>query len=619
MASRYWVDPRLPDTEVATLHRVFQSVGYRQTEGDDWDFYWDGVVPSGDFFRALVPGQRVNCFPALDAFSVKSDLHDNIVESDRVAGKIFRRIHPRSFSMPDGYDDWRAQAKLDPDQLWLLKPIALGGGQEIKLIRDPDTVPKGHEWMVQEYLSRPHQLSGHKYGLRFFPLITGLDPLLCYLHRDGVCKLASRPYTLDPASLDDRFVHLASASLQERHHEVARGTDLQGYRNELRELSIDDEKLFSEIREAILRMLLALREQALLENRAVRCRLDGCYLLLGVDVLVDDDLRPWIIECNVSPGLGVGPYDQAATEIVAAKDRVVADLLSLVGVGRGALPHIDSDPSSWRARAEYELAGARGWERLWPAADSDRFVPCLPLPRPLDRALASDACAGIVPGEPVLRPAEHLEATPLGDGLVVYDCTPNRLYALNASAAAVWLGLGERIKLASLIDELSEAFVDVPRPSIEGEVWDLLVAWAQRGLLAGFEHNAESSSELDDSISRAAAPLTVLGRRRGGLLIVPTSSCGLEDAAPIELPPVSGRRLVLVASAVGDRAALRLGSPAAALDALLTAPEAKTALSSAGAVSLATWLDRVEIFELEAPGGASAEVKRLLDLLASSG
>ncbi|MCP4200935.1 MAG: hypothetical protein GY769_03275 [bacterium] len=615
---RYFVDPRLPDSEVATLHRVLQSVGYRQTEGDDWDFYWDGVVPSGDFFRALAPGQRVNCFPALDAFSVKSDLHDNIVESDRVAGKIFRRIHPHSFSMPDDYKAWRAQAKLDPDQLWLLKPKALGGGREIELIREPDTVPRDHKWMVQEYISRPHLLSGLKYGLRFFPLITALDPLLCYLHTDGVCKMASRPYTLDPASLDDRFVHVANASLQHRHQEVARATDLHGYRNQLRELSIDDEKLFSEIRAAILRMLLALREQALLENRAVRCRLDGCYLLLGVDVLVDEDLRPWIIECNVNPALGVGPYDRAATEIVTAKDRIVTDLLSLVGVGRGAVPDIGPDPTSWRVRTEHELAGARGWERLWPTTDSDRFVPCLPLLRPLDRALASDACAGIAPSEPALRPAEHLQATPLGDGLVVYDCTPNRLYALNASAAAVWLGLAEGIEPASLIDELSEAVVEVTGPSIAGEVWDLLVAWAQRGLLAGFERNAESSSESDDPSSREAAPLTVLGRRRGGLLIIPTSGCGLEETAPIELPPVSGRRLVLLASAAGGRATLRLGSPAAALDALLTAPEARTALSSAGAASLATWLDRAEIFELAAPDGASGEGGRLLNLLASS-
>lgn len=49
--------------------------------------------------------------------------------------------------------------------------------------------------------------------------------------------------------------------------------------------------------------------------------------LFGFDILIDDTLKPWLLEVNLSPSLGCdSPLD------VRVKSALIADLFTLVGV-----------------------------------------------------------------------------------------------------------------------------------------------------------------------------------------------------------------------------------------------------------------------------------------------
>lgn len=52
-----------------------------------------------------------------------------------------------------------------------------------------------------------------------------------------------------------------------------------------------------------------------------------CFELFGFDILVDENIKPWLLETNLSPALSCdSPLDQKV------KSNCIADLISLAGI-----------------------------------------------------------------------------------------------------------------------------------------------------------------------------------------------------------------------------------------------------------------------------------------------
>ena len=55
----------------------------------------------------------------------------------------------------------------------------------------------------------------------------------------------------------------------------------------------------------------------------------NCFEILGFDVLIDSDLKPWLLEVNLSPSLATdSPLD------LAIKSTLLTDTFNMVGVKR---------------------------------------------------------------------------------------------------------------------------------------------------------------------------------------------------------------------------------------------------------------------------------------------
>lgn len=53
----------------------------------------------------------------------------------------------------------------------------------------------------------------------------------------------------------------------------------------------------------------------------------NCFELLGFDILIDDDLVPWLLEVNLSPSLNTdSPLD------LRVKSKLISDLFNLIGI-----------------------------------------------------------------------------------------------------------------------------------------------------------------------------------------------------------------------------------------------------------------------------------------------
>lgn len=470
------------------------------TEGDDngWETCWYTGMPPKSVFAALTSDQTINHIPGNNALTIKSNLYATLARArERVVARTgedsaeARRMtfFPRVYGMPEDYHALQEAARQRPEAHWIVKPRNSARGKGISMLRDVAAAPLDNASMVQEYVANPHTISGHKYVLRLYVLITSVEPLRVYVYNEGSAKLASAPYSND---IDDVYAHLTNPDVNATN--TANDSpvvfrSLAQYRQWLREQGHDDEVLFARLREMAALTAIAAREPMRRRLQETPGDTRGCYELLGLDCLVDDTLNPWIIECNLSPSLEVcaGPDDGGDVE-EQTKRRLVADMVRLLDLNqRDAGSETDSaDPAErlrQQARAEHARAG--DYTRVYPNAEAERYLPFFPLPRLADLVLADDATGGRV-SRPRVQPwatREIIEAERLG----LYCEHTGTLYTPNATAAWIWLQAVDGAEPDAIADALLEAGQQAgqaPEPwAVRQQVWDVLADSAADGLL----------------------------------------------------------------------------------------------------------------------------------------
>jgi tubulin polyglutamylase TTLL6/13 len=67
-------------------------------------------------------------------------------------------------------------------------------GKGIFLTRNCDWVVQGEHYVAQRYLHKPYLIDGLKFDLRIYVLVTGVNPLRCFIYKEGLARFATEPY-----------------------------------------------------------------------------------------------------------------------------------------------------------------------------------------------------------------------------------------------------------------------------------------------------------------------------------------------------------------------------------------------------------------------------------------
>lgn len=91
-------------------------------------------------------------------------------------------------------------------------------------------------------------------------------------------------------------------------------------------MGINVDKLFDGIKDIIIKTCISAEPFMLCSgNKSVGHR-NNCFELYGFDILIDANLKPWLIEVNVCPSLSsTSPLDKRI------KATLISDILNLVG------------------------------------------------------------------------------------------------------------------------------------------------------------------------------------------------------------------------------------------------------------------------------------------------
>jgi len=325
---------------------------------DSFTLAWIFVKEFGpSHFRRLRVGQKVNMLPGHWVFCAKDQLarqlerawHTIEQRTDKETADRLLCFWPRSWDLPRQlhklHEDWTAK----PGQGIILKPPGSSRGRKILLARDlaevDDLCLSGYVTderpLAQEYIAAPLTVGGRKTSMRVFVAVTGVDPLRVFMYDQVLVRFAGAEYSGDPETYGDISVHLTNVDQQDPSNAL-KDMDLKrydGFKCDWDSLidylertrgadAVDATAIWDGIRDLVAGSMLACEaELTSVVLRDVPSRFNA-FEVYGFDVLLDEQLHPYLLEVNHSPSLG--PEGQVASEV---KTDMFRDLLALADVG----------------------------------------------------------------------------------------------------------------------------------------------------------------------------------------------------------------------------------------------------------------------------------------------
>jgi len=285
-----------------TIYDVLRARGWKETESEvDWDVAWvdTGWLRENFDGMHLEEHQRINHFRNHYELTRKDNLIKNLKRMQRQLQREGKEeearkydFFPGTYVLPADYGLFVEEFKSQQGAIWIMKPIGKAQGNK-------------------------------KFDLRIYVLVTSYSPLTVYMYRAGFARFSSYRYNTHAKNLGDNYVHLTNVAIQKTGPGYDAGA---GCKWPLRNLKLylmakfgigPTDQLFLEMQELCISSLLAVQKTMINDKH--------CFEMYGYDILIDEQLKPWLIEVNASPSLA---RENALDSQV--KDALVADTINLV-------------------------------------------------------------------------------------------------------------------------------------------------------------------------------------------------------------------------------------------------------------------------------------------------
>lgn len=326
-------------TDTRLINLLLQSHGLMEVPMNETDFnvLWMGSHPKPDILRNLMPYQKVNHFPRSYEITRKDRLYKNIEAMQRSKGLRNLDFIPQTFLLPTETRDL-ISAHFRYRGPWIVKPKASSRGRGIYIVNNPEKILTDESVIVAQYINNPLLIDGHKCDLRLYVAVTNYDPLLIYLYEEGLVRFAAVKYDGRSQYIWNPCMHLCNYSINKFHVDYIKSEDpdaedvghkwtLSALLRHLRSMGQDTESLMQRIEDIIIKSILATASGIVSGLKQFVKHPETCFELFGFDILIDDTLKPWLLEVNLTPSLGCdSPLD------VRLKSALMADLLTLVGI-----------------------------------------------------------------------------------------------------------------------------------------------------------------------------------------------------------------------------------------------------------------------------------------------
>ena len=305
---------------LSDLHIDYQAASDRSV------LVWNDTIRDADYFTSLQPWQVVNRIPMINLICRKAPFVRTVHRIGRFFPAHYNFI-PRSFILPHQNVPF-AQVLNSTRRRYIIKPDcgALGNGIQIIEPGKPFT-PWTRLAVAQEYIESA-LIDGYKFDLRVYALVASTSPLRVYVYRNGIARFCS-----EPAASRTIFSELTNTAVNMKNPAASAASitkTIEEVFGRLKQQGVDVEKIWKEIDRVIALTMISV--SGFIAHAAnTKCPSAGyprCFQVLGFDILLDKDWKPWVLEVNYRPSLEFGTQEERQMKVEMLKDvvRIAAPL-----------------------------------------------------------------------------------------------------------------------------------------------------------------------------------------------------------------------------------------------------------------------------------------------------
>lgn len=381
---------RIEKVGAHVVRETFLANGLHATKAKDFCMQWSAPGLRDSAYRGLHEFQKVNHFPGSTELTRKDRLWTNFNRMAKRFGIEAFDFVPDSYVLPGQAQEFLDVYELNTQQLWIVKPASSCCGRGIFLLRDIGKLPLHEPSVVCRYVDKPLLIQSLKFDLRIYVLVTSFEPLRAYVYREGLARFATKPYSADEEHLKDSYRHLTNYSVNRKSKafqenqeaqadNVGHKWSLSALNKHLRYEGVDVDLMWSRIMDLIVKTLLCVEPHVASKARATAPYSSNCFEIFGFDVIVDEDLKPWLLEVNLSPSMATdSPLDWQI------KSSLLSDSFNLAGIAHADYRAVITS----RMRAKLQ--------ELRRASEASEELPAAP-----QRAPTRTRCASELPAVPL--------------------------------------------------------------------------------------------------------------------------------------------------------------------------------------------------------------------------
>ena len=269
---------------------------------------------------------------------MKDNLYFNYIKMKRKYNKYFNYM-PETYIYPNDKDEIIkkfSNYSLNINNLWLIKPPNKGGGKGITIFESLKNI-NTNRFLLTKYITNLHLINDKKYDLRVYALVTGLKPLRIYLNKEGLIRFATKNFTLNYSSFRNKYIHITNTDINIKNKdfikpnisniEQANTWNFYTFEKYLKRINIDFGLIKTRISDIIIKSIISIYQNLTLELNQNKLNDNNFYDLLGYDIILTKDYKPYLLEINTGPSLII--YNILEKTI---KTNLLIDTLNIVGI-----------------------------------------------------------------------------------------------------------------------------------------------------------------------------------------------------------------------------------------------------------------------------------------------